>query len=90
MAWYKEAISPPWSFKEWSRRNILKPPSAFLQSLLLLSSDYAQLESSEQGITLIHVAYSGWPLGTQHSESQLENTQCGEQFSARSPLSCAV
>ena len=77
MAWYKEAISPPWSFKELSRRNILKPPSAFLQSLLLLSSDYAQLESSEQGITLIHVAYSGWPLGTQHSESQLENTQCG-------------
>lgn len=90
MAWYKKATSPPWSFKELSRSNILKPPSVFLQSLLLLSSDCTQLESSEQGITLMHVAYSGWPMGTQYNGSQLENTQCGEKFSARSPLSCAV
>lgn len=36
MAWYKEAASP-WSFKESSRSNILKPSSTFLRSLLLLS-----------------------------------------------------
>lgn len=29
MAWNKEATSPPWSFKEYSRSDILKPPSTF-------------------------------------------------------------
>ena len=56
--------------------NLLLP---FLQSVLLLSSGFAKLGSSEQGVTLMHVAYSGWPLGTQRKDSQLGSTQCGEQ-----------
>ena len=86
MAWNKETTGPlrrqlahPGPLRSRpgvTSSNLLLP---CLQSVLLLSSGFTQLESSEQGVALMHVASSGRPLGTQRKDSQLGSTQCGEQ-----------